>query len=214
MRSTRSAESSADVNLSKKLSYVLRHGAEKFHLPITSGGYIKLSDLLANRDFRGIKEADIKRIVDNNDKQRFSLDTLDGELMIRANQGHTISAIQDDQLLERIYSAPLCVHGTYMRYWESIHKNGLKRMARNHIHFACKEISSNQAISGMRSNVEVKIYIDFDLAVKEGIPFYLSKNNVILTPGVGEHGTLDRKYFRKVVRIADNVILFSNQTQG
>lgn len=210
MKSRRNKETSADVRLSKNLSYILRHGAEKLNLPITSGGCIKLCDLLALQDFRGVSEADVKRIVENNDKQRFSLDTIDGELMIRANQGHTISSIHDDQLLKRIHSAPLCVHGTYMRNWDSIYTNGLKRMSRNHIHFACDETNSNQVISGMRSNVEIKIYIDFDLAIKDGIPFYISKNNVILSPGVGEQGTISHQYFQKVVRTADNEILFSN----
>lgn len=166
--------------------------------------------MLTLRDFSGVSEADIKRIVGSNDKQRFFLDMINRELMIRASQGHTISSVQDEQLLTRIYSSPLCVHGTYMRNWESIHKNGLKRMNRNHIHFACEEIHSNQVISGMRLNVEIKIYIDFDLAIKDGIPFYMSKNNVILSPGVGEHGTISRQYFRRVVRVADDEILYSN----
>lgn len=213
MKPVRNNETSAEVRLSKKLSYILRHGAEKLNVPITSSGYIKVCDLLALRDFKGISEADIKRIVENNDKQRFSLDTIDGELMIRASQGHTMSSVQDDELLKRVYSAPLCIHGTYLRYWDSIYKNGLNRMKRNHIHFACEEINSDQVISGMRTNVEIKIYLDFDLAIKDGIPFYMSKNNVILSPGVGEDGIISRKYFRKVVRVADNEILFSNQSE-
>lgn len=43
------------------------------------------------RKLHGVTEADIKMIVQTNDKQRFALETDEkGRLMIRANQGHTI----------------------------------------------------------------------------------------------------------------------------
>ena len=45
---------------------------------------------------------------------------------------------------------------------------GLKRMARNHIHFAAGEQSSSGVISGMRYSVEVKIYIDVARALEDG----------------------------------------------
>ena len=35
-----------DIALSKKLSYVLRHGAEKSGVPMQSNGYVKLDDLV------------------------------------------------------------------------------------------------------------------------------------------------------------------------
>jgi len=43
-----------DVRLSKKLAFLLRHGAEKEGIAIGSDGYVKLDDLLSRHDFKGI----------------------------------------------------------------------------------------------------------------------------------------------------------------
>ena len=45
-----------------------------------------------------------------------------------------------------------------------------------------------------RQNCQVAIYVNVNLAIKEGLKFYRSSNNVILCPG-NESGFLDPKYF-------------------
>ncbi len=46
-------------------------------------------------------------------------------------------------------------------------------------------------ISGMRGSCEVVIEINMVKAIRQGkIPFFISENQVILTPGVGEKGYL------------------------
>ena len=42
------------MHLSKKLSWLLRHGAEKEKMDIGSDGYIKVDDILARYDFKKI----------------------------------------------------------------------------------------------------------------------------------------------------------------
>lgn len=47
--------------------------------------------------------------------------------------------IKTEDLLQKIEDPtdyPVVIHGTYMKFWHLIKKEGLKRMARNHIHFA------------------------------------------------------------------------------
>lgn len=55
-------------------------------------GYVYVDDLLKLGRFTGVTANDIKRIVKENDKQRFSLITEDGtqKLKVRANQGHSL----------------------------------------------------------------------------------------------------------------------------
>lgn len=62
-----------DVKLSKALSYILRHGAEKERIPIRSDGYICLKDLYKSSRVNNYSLQDIKRVVNNNDKKRFKL---------------------------------------------------------------------------------------------------------------------------------------------
>jgi 2'-phosphotransferase len=70
-------------------------------------------------------------------------------------------------------------------------------MARNHIHFAVGEIGESGVVSGMRSSAQIKIYVNVALAMSAGIPFYLSKNSVVLTPGID--GVLPAQFFSRVV---------------
>jgi 2'-phosphotransferase len=49
----------------------------------------------------------------------------------------------------------------------------------------------------MRSTCDIYIEIDMEAAMKDGIKFYISSNNVILTEGVD--GALSPKYFKKVM---------------
>ena len=48
-------------------------------------------------------------------------------------------------------------------------------------------------ISGMHYNCEVAIWVDLRRAMQDGIPFFVSSNHVILTPGRG--GRLSSTYF-------------------
>lgn len=54
-------------------------------------------------------------------------------------------------------------------------------------------------ISGMRNSCEVLIEINMPRALYEGkVPFYISQNKVILSPGL-ENGELPSRYFRQVI---------------
>lgn len=80
-----------DIHISKTLSWLLRHGAVKERLPINPDGFINVQTILQHRSLRGkCSVEDIKRIVENNDKQRFALRSFDNVLEIRANQGHSV----------------------------------------------------------------------------------------------------------------------------
>jgi inhibitor of KinA sporulation pathway (predicted exonuclease)/RNA:NAD 2'-phosphotransferase (TPT1/KptA family) len=151
----------------------------------------------------------IQSIVTNCSKQRFSLIVEDNIWYIRANQGHSgalKSILNDDDMLHRITLSEVksinhCVHGTYMNVWEPIKQKGLCRMARKHIHMSSAEFGSSDMISGMRSDCQILIHIDIQSAIHDGIPFYMSANRVILSPGIGQNGYLPPKYFSRVERL-------------
>lgn len=50
----------------------------------------------------------------------------------------------------------------------------------------------------MRSNAEIFVVVDVERAMKDGMVFYKSQNNVILT--VGQQGWLATKYFKRALR--------------
>lgn len=79
-------------------------------------------------------------------------------------------------------------------------------MSRNHIHFATGLPTDRTVISGIRKNCQIYIYINLPLALHDGIPFYKSSNDVILSPG-NQDGVLPPQYFLKVFDRAGNRLL-------
>eukprot|EP00930_Biecheleria_cincta_P019706 TRINITY_DN1497_c0_g1_i1.p1 TRINITY_DN1497_c0_g1~~TRINITY_DN1497_c0_g1_i1.p1 ORF type:complete len:384 (+),score=73.55 TRINITY_DN1497_c0_g1_i1:87-1238(+) len=212
-------EDDPDTILSKKMSDILRHRAKEFGLEMRPDGYVSIRDLLKidrGRFFAGITEKDVVRIVQNNKKVRFSLSEDErAELLVRANQGHTLEGIEDDSLLTQVQSAleldskgEICVHGTYWSAWEIIRKEGLKPMGRQHIHFATHApADSKEIISGMRTTSEIMIYLDVPKAIAAGMKLFRSSNSVLLTRGLD--GVVRPEFFSQVVQRFPRKILWS-----
>ncbi|KAH3759330.1 tRNA 2'-phosphotransferase 1 [Pelomyxa schiedti] len=180
-------EESPEVKLSKSLSWMLRHGAVQAHVPIGADGFALVDDVLTHNRFRGVTVDDVRRIVENNNKQRFALETRNGKLYIRANQGHSIDV--PELALTPIANAasyPVVVHGTYRKFWPQIKATGLSKMSRNHVHCA-KGLSGGNVISGMRGTCDTFIFINLERALSEGLQFFESANGVILCDHIPPH---------------------------
>ncbi|XP_072102161.1 tRNA 2'-phosphotransferase 1-like isoform X4 [Mobula birostris] len=198
-------EQDPDVRLSKALSYALRHGATQLGLELQKDGFLPVDAILRHPQFRRYTVQDVQRVVDTNDKRRFTLhtDPATGSLKIRANQGHTLQVEELELTPISLGGGNLpaqAVHGTYLRHWPLIKAQGLRRQSRQHIHLAPGLPEDDSIISGMRSSCELAIFVELEKALNDGIPFYLSTNQVILTPG-NEDGVLPPKYFQKVLQL-------------
>jgi 2'-phosphotransferase len=147
------------TQVSKKLSWLLRHGAEEEGLQFLEGGFLNVSDVLSNRKFRSLKVtfAEVKDVVAADEKQRYTMVPANNkedddanananatsdkpaDFLIRANQGHSVK-IESEGLLKPITKEDMpasAVHGTTHAAWGLIvASGGLKAMGRNHVHFA------------------------------------------------------------------------------
>lgn len=117
-----------------------------------------MAEVLNNRNLRSLKVTfdELRQIVEENDKQRFTMvpvsevEESEGQqtplassdpkdYLIRANQGHSLK-VEAEDLLHPITSENLpetAVHGTTHAAWPLIvASGGLKPMGRNHVHFA------------------------------------------------------------------------------
>lgn len=219
--STLAKSKKGDTKISKSMTDALRHNAVKLKLSLRPDGYVPVAELLALTDFQKL-HADVdalRRIVAESDKQRFSLATLDGQLQVRANQGHSqklMEAIREDQLLEQVLPTQelpeLCVHGTQLKFWPSILKKGLLAGDRMHVHFAPRlppcEAGDQSVVSGMRQQCDCIVYLDLPRALKAGLPVYRSSNEVLLSPGF--QGVVPPSLFLKAVRRADFSPIWTN----
>lgn len=199
---TGAAENAAKggVGLSKTLTWILRHKALELGLVVGEDGGIEVDKLLATKDLKGVSLADLQRVVHSCDKQRFSMyQVASGQWHIKANQGHSRqvgSKIDDSKSLTPLTVAvPVCVHGTNRRAWKEIQKDGLRPMGRKHIHFA-SHVDPAKVVSGIRQSSSVHVHIDMTKALADGIPFFLSENGVILSPG-NKDGLIGPQYFKK-----------------
>ena len=174
--------------------------------------------------FAGATVQQVEECVRLNDKQRMSLSVIDCELHIRANQGHTVCGISDEELLTPIDESEakgglVGVHGTTHSALALIMgrgDGGLSRMARNHVHLApigkyddCATGFSGErgVVSGMRKSSAVVIHVDIGRAMLEGgLNFFRSTNGVLLTPD-----NILTKYFIKVVDAKTGETLFERE---
>ncbi|XP_069738718.1 tRNA 2'-phosphotransferase 1 isoform X2 [Phaenicophaeus curvirostris] len=160
----RRREGDPSVRLSKRLSYVLRHGAAAVGLSLGPDGFAEVGALLGLPAFAGVSEDDVRRVVSGDPKGRFTLRP--DPLRIRANQGHSLPVpLLELRALPPPALPPTLVHGTRRSRWPLIRAGGLKAMGRNHIHLAGGLPGDPGVRSGMRPDSEVAIFIDGPAAI-------------------------------------------------
>lgn len=191
-----------DQKLSRALSRVLRHKALELGVAMRPDGFVKVAELQAKvGGLARYSMDDFHGVVAENDKKRFSLRQEAGdEWWVRANQGHSIALVREEQLLDEVDWADVavCVHGTNLKAWAQIQTKGLSRMGRNHIHFAKGLPGADGVISGMRKSCQVLLYIDTAKAKAAGVKCFESSNGVLLSPG-DDSGLMGPHLFAKAV---------------
>ena len=164
-------EKSREKEISKHLSYVLRHRPDSIGIHLDSHGWANVSLLL---DKMKISQAELEYVVFNNSKNRFSIS--DDKQSIRANQGHSVKI--ELGLSSKIPPNKL-YHGTTMNSYEKIKKEGLLKMNRNHVHLSSEIETAKQV--GSRHGKPIILVINCEMMIAENIKFYKSENGVWLT---------------------------------
>ena len=167
------------VKISKYLSKHLRHEPERLGLELAPGGWVRIDDLLAAcaRHHFAITREHLEEVVATSDKQRFSIDATG--TLIRANQGHSTAV---DLQLEPAVPPPVLYHGTGAPFVETIRSDGLKKMARHHVHLSIDVPTATKV--GARHGKPVVFEIDAAAMQRAGHIFYVSANGVWLTDEV------------------------------
>lgn len=164
---------------SKFLSLVLRHQPETIGIELDESGWVGIDVLLSAMAEHGrplTREA-LQLVVDNNDKQRFSISE-DGT-RIRANQGHSVEV---DLGYEPSPPPEILYHGTPRQFVEPIRRDGLHKMRRHHVHLH-EDIATATAV-GSRRGKSVLLKIRAQEMHAAGHVFYVTENHVWLTDHV------------------------------
>ena len=168
------------VKTSKFLSLVLRHAPETIGLSLDANGWAEVDQLLAQAASHGkaITRAQLDAVVANDSKTRYAYS--DDGLRIRANQGHSLAAV--DIGLPPATPPAALYHGTASRFVDAIREQGLRPGSRNHVHLSATEDTAVNV--GSRHGKPVVLSIDTAAMLAQGHVFYLAANGVWLADAV------------------------------
>ncbi len=174
------------VTDSKRVSWLLRHGAPERGIAMDSAGWVRVGDVL--RELR-MTEGRLNEVVAQNDKARFERV---GD-KIRATQGHSAlggEGVSLDALeaswLHFTSDAPM-FHGTSVEAALQIAKDGILSQKRSHVHLA----PSAQSKVGKRWNVDVLLVVAPAKVREHGLLLFQSPNGVILTRHIPPNCVID-----------------------
>lgn len=142
-------------------------------------GWVDIDILLdaLNQHRFSLSKDQLFQIVEQNDKQRFTLDKR--QMKIRANQGHSIQIQFDYEPVEPPYQ--FC-HGTSQQFVAAICQQGLTKQKRHAVHM---HTSLKTAIDvGQRRGVPVVLTINAAEMYEAGHEFFVTPNGVWLTDHV------------------------------
>jgi putative RNA 2'-phosphotransferase len=174
MTSTKTMDADQVKKRSKRLSWLLRHGASDLGLDMDEAGWVDVEQVLG---ILNMPMHELETVVRDNDKRRLEL--RDGR--VRACQGHSIDnhAVTREGL-ERswteVTSEASVWHGTSIEAVRSIAREGILAVGRTHVHLAPALVSK----VGKRASVHVMLEISPARVRAAGLKLYAASNGVVL----------------------------------
>ena len=169
--------SQKNTEISKFLSYVLRHQPEAVGLSLDKEGWAVISELILCADKKGYTlDYDLlHEIVDTSDKKRFTIS--DDGTCIRAAQGHSTQQVN---ITHKASIPPdVLYHGTATRFLSSIREQGLTPQKRQHVHLSSDKETAFQV--GLRYGKSAVLKIKAQNMYEQGFTFFQADNGVWLT---------------------------------
>lgn len=190
------------VAVSRLLSKILRHEPEMVGIQLDSQGWVSIDELLlaieraastpgASKKLRTLPPITtelVLAVVASSDKQRFSLSP--DQKRIRAAQGHSVEV---DLGYSPTQPPAVLYHGTALKNWESISREGLNPGSRHAVHLSVDVETATRV--GARHGEPLVLVVDAARMYADGYAFFCSDNGVWLTERVPatyleRHGTI------------------------
>lgn len=166
--------------LSKEISYALRHAPWEYELEMNEEGWVPVDQLLdalhRTKKWSNICEADLSEMIEKSEKKRHEL--VGGK--IRAFYGHSLQMkiLKEDKMPPNVL-----YHGTARRFVESISKNGLLPQSRQYVHLS-QDIETAENVGKRHDDKPCILIIDAKTAWNDGIKFYFGNEKVWLADAI------------------------------
>ncbi|WP_437592129.1 RNA 2'-phosphotransferase [Sorangium sp. So ce1000] len=162
------------TDMSKKLSWLLRHGAPSQGVAMDDAGWVAVDDVLKAL---GMPRSLLDEVVENNTKNRLEIR---GD-RVRASQGHSregmpVTLAGLEASWEEVHGDASLWHGTSVDAVRGIAREGIRPVARTHVH--CTDALGSAV--GKRSKVDVMLEISPVRLRTRGVRVFRSQNGVIL----------------------------------
>ncbi len=165
------------VELSKEISYALRHAPWEYELELDEQGFVPIEQLLHALNESGayerqITQGDLEEIIASSEKKRHEI----VGNKIRALYGHTTP-----QIIEKGLGNPptILYHGTSHKALPKILEEGLKPMQRQYVHLSV-DVDTATRVGKRRDPNPVILQIDAIAAQKAGVLFFIGNDKVWL----------------------------------
>ena len=164
------------TELSKEISYALRHAPWEYELEMDEEGWVPVEQLLdalhKDKKWKNVSENDLAVMIQKSEKKRHEI--LNGK--IKAHYGHSI---QMRIIKEEKMPPGVLYHGTARKFLDSIKVEGLLPKGRQYVHLS-QDIETANSVGMRRDRKPCILRIDAKRASKDGIKFYYGNEKVWL----------------------------------
>lgn len=166
--------------LSKEISYVLRHAPQEYGLTLDEQGWVPAEDLInalkKREKYSDLTLQDIADMIQASEKKRHQL--VDDR--IRALYGHsTEEKIKKDA----VQPPDVLYHGTAHKFLEKILEQGLISKDRQYVHLS-QDRETAITVGKRRDDNPAILHIDAVTAWKDGIKFYHGNETIWLADDI------------------------------
>lgn len=175
------------AKLSKEIAHALRHVPWEYELELDEEGWVPIEQLLGalefNHDGKQLEEADLVKMMEAADKQRYEIRS--GK--IRALYGHSFP-----QKISRIAECPppILFHATPRHLVTRILHGGLLPMSRQYIHLSADKQTAI-TVGKRKDTAPVLLRIEAKKAWDQGIKFYHGNHTVWLADHIPPQFIID-----------------------
>jgi len=169
------------VQLSRTMSYALRHNPTDFGLTLDREGWVSVQSLLTalrsrQSEWHNLQVEDFASVIAQSEKRRFEM--RDGN--IRAYYGHSVS---QKMAKEPAIPPAILFHGTTPEAVSIIQRDGLKPMKRQYVHLSADAETARQ-VAVRRTSHPVILRVSALKAYQHGIAFYLGNDMIWLADSI------------------------------
>lgn len=163
-------------DLSKEVSYALRHAPWEYELEMDEEGWVSVSQLIDalrnDQKWSDVNVDDLKKVIELSDKKRHEI--LGDK--IRALYGHSVpmKIHKDEQKPPQFL-----YHGTARKFVKPIYEKGLLPRARQYVHLS-QDMETAIQVGKRRDEQPIILVIDAAKAYKQGVKFYHGNEKVWL----------------------------------